>query len=233
MNDVRLTVTGRTGRLLIAVVAAMATVGASTAIATAAPAAAPHFQAKIKHGGTASMAAAKSVLSALGLQITCAKAGVTPAATGTAAIPSGLKHGPAPLQIGTISKLSVTNCTGPLGKVRMVARALPYAINVNSTTDKKGQTDVSISGVTLSVSMPSCAFTLSGSMPGYYTNSAHILTLTPNLPVKPGTSAVSKVSNVKGCAGLVHSRRLKLGKWLVAFGMGFVIGFVIAVILIR
>lgn len=190
---------------LVAVAAAMtaASLGASTALA-----ATPTLTGKVGHGGRTSVQAAKSVVSAFGRDWNCTAAGKNPAAAGTAVIPTGRKHGPAPLEVGVIKTMSLTNCTGPAGTVSVQARALPYSVKVNSRTDSKGRTDVLVTGVSLSISTKGCQFTASGSLPGYYTNKTHTMALTPGtLPVKPLTAASTTISGVKGCLGLGDSAR--------------------------
>jgi hypothetical protein len=80
-------------------------------------------------------------------------------------------------------------------------------LGADSKTNRKGQTDAIIGGVNVSVSIPSagCSFTVTGSAPGFYTNSKHTLTMTPNLPVRPVKKAQLTISNVTGCVGAVHN----------------------------
>jgi hypothetical protein len=214
MNNIRpVTLRGR-GLLLAAVATAMtaASIGAATA-----QAATPTLTGKIEHGGRTKIQAVTTTLSALGQHWNCVAAGKTPAATGTAVIPAGRKHGPAPLEIGVVKTLSLSDCTGPAGKASVRAGGLPYGIKVNSRTTAKGQTDVLVTGVSLSVSTGNCRFTASGSLPGYYTNKTRTVTLTPGtLPAKPLTAASPTISNVKGCSrfGAVARGHHGWGWWI-------------------
>jgi hypothetical protein len=62
-----------------------------------------------------------------------------------------------------------------------------------------------ITGVNTSVSTTGCSFNVTGSAPGFYTNSTHTLTLTPKLPITPLNKAQLTVSGVSGCSGLVNN----------------------------
>jgi hypothetical protein len=46
---------------------------------------------------------------------------------------------------------------------------------------------------------------VTGSAPGFYTNSKHTLTLTPKPPVKLLVKGQLTISNVTGCAGAVNN----------------------------
>jgi hypothetical protein len=64
---------------------------------------------------------------------------------------------------------------------------------------------VTISEIDVNVAMHGCSFTVTGSAPGYYSNSTRTLTMTPKPKPKPVTSAELSVSNVSGCFGLVKN----------------------------
>ena len=53
--------------------------------------------------------------------------------------------------------------------------------------------------------MTGCSFKVTGSAPGFYTNSTHKLSLTPKLPNTPLNKGRLTVSGVNGCAGLVNN----------------------------
>ena len=187
--------------VLVSVVAA-----ATVAAMSAAPAmASTTLTAKVSGGGSITATASKTVLSDNGVSVTCTTKGSTAASKATGSIPNGTHKGASPVKVGTSTKLSFGNCSGPLGAVKTKVEALPYSINVDSKTTSKGDTDGIISGVKVAVSMTGCSFTVTGSSPGFYSNSKHTLnmTTTSKLPTKPLNSAALTVSGVNGCAGLV------------------------------
>jgi hypothetical protein len=155
---------------------------------------------KVSGGGSFTATANKVVLTDNGVSVTCSTQGKTAASTSTGAIPNGTQKDALPLTVGMIKKLSFSHCTGPLGMVTTKVESLPYSLDVDSATSSMGQTDVIISGIKTSVSMPDCSFTVSGSAPGYYTSGTHTLTLTATLPVSPLNNAELTVSGVSGCA---------------------------------
>jgi hypothetical protein len=178
--------------------AAVATViglGATTALATSAT-----LTVKVTGGGTYTATSSKTVLTDNGVSVTCTgskASGTIPTKTYTKAT--------TPVTVGTSAKLSFTGCTGPLGAVTVKVNKLPYKVTVDSKTNAKGQTDGLITGANTSVSMTGCSFTVSGSAPGFYTNSGHTLSLTPKLPNTPLNKGQLTVGNVNGCAGLVNN----------------------------
>jgi hypothetical protein len=185
------------GRILVpAAAAAMAVAfGASSAMATAAT-----LTVKVTNGGSYTASSSKTVLTDNGVSVTCTgskTSGSIPTKTYTAKT--------SPVKVGTAAKLSFTGCTGPLGAVTVVVHSLPYSVSVDSKTNSAGQTDGIVGGVNTSVSMTGCSFNVTGSTPGFYTNSSHVLALTPTLPITPLNTAQLTVSNVSGCAGLVNN----------------------------
>ena len=199
-----MTIRKRAGSVLFMAAAAAAVVSLSAGTALAATT----LTVKVTGGGTYSAAAKKTVLSDNGVAVTCTSTRSKPSSTASGKIANGTYKGHAPLKVGTAAKLAFNNCTGPLGGVKTTVKSTPYAVEANSKTNRKGQTDAIISGIKVAVKMTGCSFNVSGTTAGYYTNSKHTLTmLTPTkkspLPVKPLTSAKLTISGVKGCAGLV------------------------------
>jgi len=198
----------RAGSALLATVATAATIGLFATSALAAPAATT-LTVKVSGGGTFTAASTKTILtdvtSAGPINVTCTSTKKTPASTAAGNIPNGTTKGAAPVKIGTTSKLTFNNCTGPLGVVKTKVLKEPYVTSIDSTTNSKGQTDGIISGIDTSVSTTGCTFTVTGSSPGYYTNGKHTLTMTPTPPVKPLVKAQLTISGVKKgtCAGVV------------------------------
>jgi hypothetical protein len=203
-----MTIFKRVNAMLLATAGAAAVVGLAAAPALAsAPAAAKatKLTAKVSGGGSYTATTAKTTLSDHGINVTCNAKGKKPGSSASGVIPNGTKKGNSPLQVGTAAKLAFNNCTGPLGKVTTKIRALPYKVAVDSKTNRKGQTDGLISGVKVAVSMVGCSFMVTGSAPGFYTNSKHTLTMSSKLPVKALNKAQLTVSGVKQCAGVVKN----------------------------
>jgi len=168
--------------------------GASSALATTAT-----LTVKVTGGGTYTASSTKTVLTDNGVSVTCTGSnagGSIPTKTYTGAT--------SPVKVGTSASLSFTGCTGPLGMVTVTVNKLPYSVKVDSKT-VSGKTDGMVTGVNTAVSMTGCSFNVTGSAPGFYTNSTHTLTLTPTLPTKPLNTARLTISNVNGCAGLVNN----------------------------
>jgi hypothetical protein len=186
------------GRILVpAAAAAMAVAfGASSAMATTAT-----LTVKVTNGGSyTTTAKGNTVLSDNGVNVTCTSStagGKIPTKTYTAAT--------SPVKVGTDSALSFGGCTGILGPVTVTVNKLPYSVKVDSKTNSKGQTDGMITGVNTSVSMTGCSFTVTGSTPGFYTNSTHTLSLTPTLPNTPLNTAQLTISGVSGCTGVIKN----------------------------
>jgi len=186
----------------------LATLGAAGAVVglSAAPAmAATTLKVKITNGGSYTAKASKTVLTDGHVSVTCTSTSTTPASTTSGKVPTGTHTGTSPVKVGTAAKLAFHNCSGPLGPVTTHVQALPYTISVDSKTNSSGQTDGIISGVKVAVSMTGCSFTVTGSVPGFYTNSTHKLAVTPKLPITPLKKAQLTVSNVNGCGGVVNN----------------------------
>jgi hypothetical protein len=198
-----MTIMKRVSTVLVTAGAAAAVIGMSAAPAFAATT----LTAKVSNGGAITATASKTVLSDSGINVTCTSSGSAKASKASGTIASATHKGASPLKVGTASKLSFSNCVGPLGKVTTKVEGTPYSISVDSKTTTKGQTDGIISGVKVAVTMTGCSFTVTGSSPGFYTNSNHTLTMTTTskLPTKPLNSAQLTVSNVSGCAGIVKN----------------------------
>ena len=183
----------RIGKILFTGAAAALAIGFGASSALAAT-----LTVKVTSGGTYTAKATSTVLTDNGVSITCTgstASGSIPTKTYTSAT--------VPVKVGTVAKLGFTGCTGPLGGVTVTVNRLPYSVKVDSKTNGAGQTDGMITGVNTSVSMTGCSFNVTGSAPGFYTNSSHKLSLTPTLPIKPLTTAQLTISGVSGCAGLV------------------------------
>jgi hypothetical protein len=185
------------GRILFTSTAAALAIGfgASSALATTAT-----LTVKVTGGGTYTASSSSTVLTDNGVSVSC-----TGSSAGGKIATKTYTSKTSPVKVGTSSTLSFTGCTGPLGAVTVTVNSLPYSVKVDSATNSSGQTDGMVTGVNTSVSMTGCSFVVTGGAPGYYTNSTHVLSLTPTLPNKALNKAQLTVSGVSGCAGLVNN----------------------------
>jgi hypothetical protein len=188
----------RAGSVLGGAVAAAAVVALSAAPAMAMPA--TTLKAKVTGGGTISVTSVgKTTLADGAVKVSCTSS----KATGT--IGNGTHSGAAPLKVGTTKKLSFTNCSNALtGAVTNSVKKFPN-ISVDSKTTKSGDTDGIVGPVTVDVSTTGCTFQVTGSTPGYYSNSKHELFITNKLPTKASKTADLTIGDVTGCAGVVSN----------------------------
>ncbi len=207
-----MTIRKRTGRLLVAAATTAAVIGLCAAPALASsPLSTTKLTVKVSGGGKFTTSSNKTVLTdkvgGITLNVTCTTKGKKVASSAAGNIPNGTHKGNSPVQVGTASKLTFNNCTGPLGPVRTKVLAEPYKVSVDSKTNRKGQTDGLISGIKVDVSMTGCSFVVTGSAPGFYTNGKHTLTMTSKLPVRTATKTGLTISGVKKgtCAGVIKN----------------------------
>lgn len=180
------------GRGLFAVTAAALAIGFGATQALASTT----LHVTVSGGSSVSASSSHTVLTDKGVSVTCtsskAKSSVK-SATGTS-----------PVTIGSVSSLSFSGCTGPLGKVTVTVNKLPYKLQIDSKTSG-GKTAGIVAGVNTHVSTTGCSFNVTGSAPGDYNNSNHTLTMTPT-PTPPGLNGAQlTISGVSGCAGLVSN----------------------------
>ena len=140
---------------------------------------------KVSNGGTYTATASKTVLTDGLVSVTCTTSGTTPASKATGTVATATHTGTSPVTVGTAKTLAFNHCSGPLGAVHTTISALPYSIKVDSKTNSTGQTDGMITGVKVHVTMTSCAFDVTGSAPGFYSNKTFKLTMTPKPPITP------------------------------------------------
>ena len=108
--------------------------------------------------------------------------------------------------LGSITKLSFSNCTGPLGLTFTVANSgFPWTLSGTAYNATTGVTTGCINGIKSHLSGPSCSAdvagttaTTKGKVKVTYTNSTHKLKVLP-------TGGNLHVFNVSGCAGLINS----------------------------
>jgi hypothetical protein len=189
----------RTGSGIFAGAAAALLIGAS--VGTALAAAAPTWT--VKPGGVAVATSGKTILKDLKTHtvLQCASSSTK----------ETLKKGAhlAGANIGAISTVKFTKCTGPFGLVLGVKPAhLPWHLNAVSYNKKTGTTTGSITGVHATISGSGCTAVVDGTgaaknngmVKVTYVNKTHKLTVLP-------TGGNLHVYNVSaGCLGLVNSK---------------------------
>ena len=124
----------------------------------------------------------------------------------TSSASAGTLNAEADPTAGTITSLTFTNCTGPLGLTFTVTNSgFPWKLTASAFNSGTGVTTGTISGIKSLLSGPGCTANVAGTTattPGKvkvtYTNSSNTLaTLT--------TGGTLHVWNVSGCAGLINS----------------------------
>jgi hypothetical protein len=184
----------RTGSGLIAGAAAALLIGVSVAPALAA---APTWT--VKPGGVATAKAATTVLTDTKTHV------VLKCASSTAKVTLKKGKNLPGAGIGSITTISFTNCTGPLGiKFTVKSSHLPWKLNAVSYSKATGTTTGTITGVHATLTGPGCSATVDGTgatknngmVRVTYSNKTHkltVLTVGGNL----------HIYNVAGCFGLI------------------------------
>jgi len=115
-------------------------------------------------------------------------------------------HGISGSSLGTITALSFSNCTGPLGLTFTVTNSgFPWTLSGASFNATTGVTTGHIAGIKSTLTGPSCTAQVGGATAGStgkvkvtYTNSTHKLKVL-------ASGGNLHVFNVVGCAGLINS----------------------------
>jgi len=115
-------------------------------------------------------------------------------------------HGISGTNLGSITKLSFSGCTGPLGLTFTVTNSnFPWTLHGTAFNATSGVTTGNITGIKSHLSGPSCSANVAGATattPGKvkvtYTNSTHKLKVL-------ASGGTLHVFNVSGCAGLINS----------------------------
>jgi hypothetical protein len=115
-------------------------------------------------------------------------------------------HGISGTNLGSISKLTFSNCTGPLNLTFTVSnKNFPWTLHGTSYNATSGVTTGTITGIKSHLSGPGCSANVAGSTASAtgtvkvtYTNSTHQLKVL-------GSGGTLHVWSVSGCAGLLHS----------------------------
>jgi hypothetical protein len=185
----------RLGVTLLAGSAIAATISLGTVASLAATAA----TWTVSPGGAVSGTASKITLTdtSAGTTMTCATSNMSLALKSGSGLPG--------TGIGSLTALSFSNCTGPLGVTFAVtADKLPWRGNALSYTSSSGVTHGSVIGIRATASNSSCRATVAGAsattagkMKATFTNS------TGKMKVL-STGGTLHIWNVQGCLGLVH-----------------------------
>lgn len=186
----------RTGSGLIAGAAAALLIGAS-----AVPALAAARTWTIKPGGIATAKAGKTFLkdTKTGTVLTCTSSSAK----------IKLKKGShlSGTGIGSITAVSFSNCTGPLGiKFTVASSHLPWKLNAVSYTKSTGTTTGTITGIHSTLSGPGCSAAVDGTGASKdngmvrvtYSNKTHKLTVL-------AVGGTLHIYGVSGCFGLINS----------------------------
>ncbi len=184
-------------RFVAAGAVAAVTLGLSAPPATAAASA----TWSISPGGTTTAKSGTVALkdTALGTALTCTSS--------SSSITLKKGHGLPGAGIGSLTKLSFTNCAGVLGIVYKVTfKALPYKLNALSYSARTGTTTGTITGIEAMISAVNCRATVDGTAAGQhngkvamtYVNSTHTLTVLTS-------GGNLHYYNVESCFGLMKS----------------------------
>jgi len=184
-----------TRRVLFTGAATAVAIGASAGIALAVA-----ITFSISPGGKITATAGKTTLKDVntGSVLSCTSS----SSTGT--LKSG--HGISGTNIGSITALSFSNCTGPLGLTFTVTNSgFPWTLHGTAFNATSGVTTGNITGIKSHLSGPGCSADVAGATattPGKvkvtYTNSTHKLKVL-------ASGGTLHVFNVSGCAGLINS----------------------------
>jgi len=187
----------RAGSGLIAGAAVAVLIGTSAlpALAKTAP-----ITWTIKPGGAVTAKAGKTVLvdTKTGTSLSCASSGAKITLKKGSHLPGAA--------IGSITAISFSKCTGPLGLTFTVASSnLPWKLNALSYNKKTGVTTGTITGIHSSLSGPDCSAVVDGTGAAkhngmvvvVYSNKTHKLTVLP-------TGDNLHVYDVSGCLGLIN-----------------------------
>ena len=115
-------------------------------------------------------------------------------------------HGISGSNIGSITNLTFSNCTGPLGLTFTVTNSgFPWTLHGTAFNATSGVTTGNITGIKSHLSGPGCSAdvagataTATGKVKVTYTNSTHKLKVL-------ASGGTLHVFNVSGCAGLINS----------------------------
>ena len=152
----------------------------------------------VKPGGAITAKAGTTTLTdkSTGTKLTCTSS----SGKGTAKKGSGLSG----TGIASITALSFSNCTGPLG-LKLTVKTTHFPWHLNAKTFASGKTTGTITGIHATVTGPSCSATVDGT--GASANNGMVTATYTNSTGKLATTGAGNlhVYNVNGCAGLINS----------------------------
>jgi hypothetical protein len=193
-----MTILKRAGSALVTGVALAGMLALSASAAGAATNARVAATWTVKPGGAITAKAGTTTLkdSNTGSVLTCTAS----SGKGTAKNGSGLSG----TGIASITTLTFTNCTGPLG-LKFTVKTTHFPWKLNAKTFKNGVTTGSITGIHATLSGPSCAATVDGT--GASANNGMVTATYTNSTGKlaPTGAGNLHIYNVSGCAGLINS----------------------------
>jgi hypothetical protein len=152
----------------------------------------------VKPGGAITAKAGKTTLTDKNTHsvLTCTSS----SGKGTAKTGSGLSG----TGIASISTLSFSNCTGPLG-LTFTVKTTHFPWHLNAKTFSGGVTTGTITGIHATLSGPSCSATVDGT--SATANNGSVTAKYSNSTGKLSTTGAGNlhVYNVSGCAGLINT----------------------------
>ena len=152
----------------------------------------------VKPGGAITAKAGKTTLTDknTGSTLSCASS----SGKGTLKHGSGLSGA----GIGTISALSFSSCTGPLG-LTFTVHTTHFPWHLNAVSFSSGVTTGTITGIHATLSGPSCSAVVDGT--GASANNGRVTAKYSNGTGRLTTTGAGNlhIYNVNGCAGLIHS----------------------------
>ena len=128
--------------------------------------------------------------STTGTKLTCTSAAAT------ATVANGTHTGGPSIQVGTITGATWNTCKLNSITFTVTANTLPWPLSATDPTTSAGNTNTVLTGITANLS-GLCTATITGTVTGYYSNSAHSLVL------NAGTLTVSGVGGL--CLGLINN----------------------------
>jgi hypothetical protein len=193
-----MTIFKRAGSALVmsAALAGVLALSASSAIAASHPAVAATWT--VKPGGAITAKAGTTTLkdTNTGSVLSCTSS----SGKGTAKKGSGLSG----TGIASITALSFSNCTGPLG-LKFTVHTTHFPWHLNAKTFASGKTTGTITGIHATLTGPSCSATVDGT--GATANNGMVTATYTNSTGKLATTGAGNLHlyNVVGCAGLINS----------------------------
>jgi len=193
-----MTILKRAGSALVTGVALAGMLALSASAAGAATNARVAATWTVKPGGAITAKAGKTTLTDknTGSQLSCTSS----SGKGTVKKGSGLSG----TGIGSITALTFSNCTGPLG-LTFTVKTTHFPWHLNAKTFSSGVTHGTITGIHATLSGPSCSAVVDGT--GASANNGMVNATYTNSTGKLATTGTGNlhVYNVSGCAGLINS----------------------------